>query len=498
MAADVDLAAAIDASEPLLAAQVRDPRQVLLPPAERPARLRRPFCLLDTTYGELVRSTVRAGMQVMRPRRTIMKHHGRAVMAGGFAVPKSDVEDRTISPMDLNELLDRRRLCRPRFAYVPLLRSCTAPREGRLLVSKRDARHFFHHLRSGKRWRKWMAHPAPPSCSRVPCHRSLPMGFSCSPGWAQAFTDACTAAAELPEDRRVHPDREDRACLLVWASIMDDLWAIEQRDLHEAAEDGPRWLSRAAAEWELRGVPSHPGKAVDGAEAQEVQGYFVHSRLKWVGVSLPKRRLALQATWHCLMEEAVPGCEIDRLVGKHGFCHSVRAPLRSIFEASYTWLPELRRRPKRLMRVPPAVWAELACSMLLLPVCQFDLAAPWSARLECTDSSMTGIGRSWAVAEPSDIARYCRAADAKGLYTNLALPFGVEVDPYRVCPLRRVQLPLGHYRWRHLGVPLRPRHITLGEAEAALWAITDRLRRPEDGGCRSLHPLGSAALTWGV
>eukprot|EP00974_Lingulodinium_polyedra_P026110 2521275-Lingulodinium_polyedra.AAC.1 len=72
-------------------------------------------------------------MQRVRPRRTIAKHRGRLVVAGGFAVPKDAQEDRTISPMDLNELLDRDRLCLPRFAYVPRLRGCWPPRSGRIL-----------------------------------------------------------------------------------------------------------------------------------------------------------------------------------------------------------------------------------------------------------------------------------------------------------------------------------------------------------------------------
>ena len=93
---------------------------------------------------------------------------------------------------------------------------------------------------------KWLAHPGPAETTRLPCHRSLAMGFSCSPGWAQALTDVCTTAAGLPEEARVHPDRPSPECLPVWASIMDDLWALELKDYRDPPEEGPRWMARAA------------------------------------------------------------------------------------------------------------------------------------------------------------------------------------------------------------------------------------------------------------
>ena len=92
-----------------------------------------------------------------------------------------------------------------------------------LLVSKGHARHYFHRLRIGRRWRWWLCRPpfswrlsASSSGQRFPASCSAPMGFGPSACWAQALTDVVTADAGLPFQQRVHPDTvsdRHRACV---------------------------------------------------------------------------------------------------------------------------------------------------------------------------------------------------------------------------------------------------------------------------------------------
>ena len=56
-----------------------------------------------------------------------------------------------ITDPQVNQLLDPDLLPRPRFAFIPSLRSAYVPGTGRILVSKRDARHYFHRLKIGRR-----------------------------------------------------------------------------------------------------------------------------------------------------------------------------------------------------------------------------------------------------------------------------------------------------------------------------------------------------------
>ena len=78
----------------------------------------------------------------------------QVVTSGGFAVEKSFTEDRWIAPMKyVNSIVDGEKLDRPRMPYLPQLQALTVPEGVRVRVSKRDAKHYFHTLRAGARWR---------------------------------------------------------------------------------------------------------------------------------------------------------------------------------------------------------------------------------------------------------------------------------------------------------------------------------------------------------
>ena len=155
----------------------------------------------------------------------------------------------------------------------------------------------------------------------------------------------------------------------------------------------------------------------------------------------------------------------------------------------------MRESKRALVELPEEVWSELLASALLLPFAQFDLSSPWSTRLECTDASMSGLGRAFGIVPEMVVRTLARYTDHQGVYTNLSLPWGIGLKQRHVCPMRKVRLPIERIRWTKCGVPWRCKHITLGEADAACWAAEDRLRRPLDCGGRFVHGLDSAACT---
>lgn len=146
-----------------------------------------------------------------------------------------------------------------------------------------------------------------------------------------------------------------------------------------------------------------------------------------------------------------------------------------------------------MARLPDTVWIEIMVASLLLPYAQFDLSSDFSSRVECTDASVTGIGRAWATMPCDVVQKMAQLCDHPGVYTNLTLPHGIALTEEHVCPSRKLKLPNKKFRWRKIGAPAAPRHIFLGKADAAVWAAEDRLRRVSDDNCRFLHPMDSAS-----
>jgi hypothetical protein len=210
--------------------------------------------------------------------------------------------------------------------------------------------------------------------------------------------------------------------LPIWGSIIDDIWALEHADEPDSGNIGPSWLSQAEAAWCARGVEPNVKKSVDGLADQEVQGYFIHSRDHWVGVSLDKRRCLFQASMQVLLKKYVIVGVVDRLIGKHSFMHSCRPSLRSIFDCTYRWIQGLRERRRDRVQIPNDVWQEICVSTILIPFAQFDLSASWSHRIECSDASMTGLGRAFGIIPPLVAQWLARYSSHHAVYTNLKLP----------------------------------------------------------------------------
>ena len=73
-----------------------------------------------------------------------MKHNGKPIRGGAFAVAKNKDEDRAISSItQVNSLVDGSKLWPPKFARMVSLRCLTMKNPRNFLrLSKRDARHF--------------------------------------------------------------------------------------------------------------------------------------------------------------------------------------------------------------------------------------------------------------------------------------------------------------------------------------------------------------------
>ncbi|CAK9045996.1 unnamed protein product [Durusdinium trenchii] len=326
-----------------------------------------------------------------------------------------------------------------------------------------------------------------------PAARTAPMGFGPSAGWAQAVTDLATEKGGLPDGRRVVPDSYPPSELPVWGSICDDIWALEHEGSGPDSLMGPRWMAAAEEAWQSFGVHPNPKKAVNADVDQEIQGIYVDSGKHWMGVSFPKRQKLLQAAVHLLAEPWVLLADVERLVGKFGYVHSCRPILRSVFAETYRWLDNNRSQGIRRAVLSDEIWIEILSASVLLPFAQFDLSADFSNRVECTDASMTGIGRAWATMPTSLVQLMAQVCDHNGTYTNMSLPHGIGLTEQGTCPLKKLNFPHQRFHWHQIGAPANPRFIYLGEADAATWSAEDRLRRPGDDGKRFVHPMDSAS-----
>ncbi|CAE7241436.1 lon, partial [Symbiodinium sp. CCMP2592] len=351
-AADVPLEQHLQSTFPEMAEQVVRPNALLLLSRRRPRHVKRGYTWLARSYPELVQRNVRAGLHCLKRRGQVARHRGALCLAGAFAVKKDEHEDRVITDPSVNQLLDPDKLPRPQFAFIPKMRSLTVPEGGVVVVSKRDARHYFHRLKIGRRWRRWLCGPpiqigrgAGPEHQRFPASCSVPMGFGPSAGWAQGLTDTVTQRAGLPSEHRLHPDMVVPECLPLWGSIVDDVWAIEHAATQLDAGVGAAWMDSTESSWVQHGVEPNAKKSVDSALGEEVQGYYVDPHGHWVGVSLEKRRHLFQATVHVLRARKVPvGVRVAVRLWLVGICEGTKARPETADAA--TWAAEDRlRRP---------------------------------------------------------------------------------------------------------------------------------------------------------
>lgn len=399
-----------------------------------------PYILVDKGYREFVARCCRSGLQrLARPSR-IWKHRGRRLINGAFAVGKNLQEDRFISGVcPTNALLDEVLVPRPVFAYVPRLRGLQTRPGSRVVVSKRDARHYFHALRLGRKWEKFVGHPpvtGADGASLVPVHRSAPMGFMPSAVWAQAVTDTMALAAELPPDKRVSYNLAVPNELPVWGSIVDDLWGVAELEPEERSHPTlDEWMRRVDHEWPRLDVPINEKKS-GACGSEEVQACVLHPRDHRLGAGWKRRRELMAATFELLSMRMPSVHSVERLVGKLSYVHAFAPSCRSIFAEVYKWLE--RYREKKARRAPwcPEAWGELMASAWLAPTMCSWLGSAWRRRIECSDAAPGGHGLAWADFPPEAVAALARVAE-----TSLRLPCGVLLGGDGRCALDRVVLP---------------------------------------------------------
>ena len=500
LAAQVELSQVLKEFDPTLAEQVEHPSSLLYPAKERPRRIPKPFCKLDASYPEYVKRNTRAGLQVLMPKRRIYKIKGRPLYSGAFAVAKNQEEDRAISALcPLNALVDPRKLWKPRFAIMSAMRCMRLEPFKLLRVYKKDARHFFHFLRIGHRWSKYMAHPplrpTHQHDEHFPVHRGVPMGFTAAAAWAQAYNEAKAKEVGLPAQSRLIDTQPPPSSFPIWGSILDDVWALEECDSYDdPPTTGSKWLADISAAWTRDGVVEHEKKAVEGVSKEEIQGVMVDGVRGCLGVSLQKRGILFEAGMYLLAQQRPLVGEVDRWLGKLSFALSFKACARAVLQDIYTWLAEHRGKSIRA-RLWPSVRAEIVVSMALIPFLEVDLRAAWSSRVEASDAAPGGHGRAWANMESGLVSEVARLSSHKGVYTNLRTEFGVSLDEQGQCPMQQVKLPISSYQWKTAAREGGYKHITVEEAVALNWSLLSRLQRPTECGQRVLHLVDSAAVT---
>ena len=497
-AAVVDLKGVLDRYDKGLAEQVEHPSSLLFPKKLRPKHIPKPFCKLHETYPEYVKRNVKAGLQTLMPRKSIYKFKGRPLYSGAFAVPKNSEEDRAISALcPLNALVNPAKLWKPRFAIMPMMRTLQISPGKSLRIYKKDARHFFHFLRIGRRWRKYMAHPplkATPQFSEMfPTHAGVPMGFTAAASWAQAYNEAKAVSVSLPPDSRLIDSQPPPPTFPIWGSILDDIWAIDECD---TIDDPPgiasKWMQDMADGWKEDGVVEHEKKAVNGVHKEEVQGVMIDGSHGWLGVSREKRAQLFQAGMYLLAQRRPLVGEVDRWLGKLSFALSFRPCARSILQDIYTWLAQHRGICKRA-KLWPSVRSEMLVSLLFIPFMQSNLRSTWCSRVEASDAAPGGHGRAWTQMSETLVAEAARLCSHKGVYTNLESDFGIALNDKGECPMQQVSMPLHQYKWSTAARKGGYKHITLEEAIALNWSLHDRLKRPSELGQRVLHLVDSAA-----
>ena len=250
-----------------------------------------------------------------------------------------------------NALLDPRRVPRPRFPNITqlsIVRSQGPPR--RLLVSKRDIRHFYHQLRATSKWRPHLGHVIPrrvrPSLRRVlrpgkiPAHCAWPMGHTLSSTLAQGVMDVCAEDAGLPGRRRIRHGDLPPLDLPVFGLCMDDGWIVEEEG---GDVDGAAMMADLSDAWRKVGLEENLAKRVERQAGEEVQGFFVHPVKHWVGLSVPKR-LSLWGGGLLVMSMQRPARHcLERWLGKMGYAMAARTCTRSVFDDFYSVLDQARR-----------------------------------------------------------------------------------------------------------------------------------------------------------
>ena len=272
----------------------------------------------------------------------------------------------------------------------------------------------------------------------------------------------------------------------LWASILDDVWALYTDDDDEANREATEWLHQVDDEWAKIGVKTHPSKSVGQGIDCEVQGGRVHTLTHRVGLSKEKCADLMIGVWWLLTQWKPARRGIERVVGKLGHCHAFRPSLHGSFGTIYRWLHGLREGRIGRSALPAVCWWELMEASLLAPLAQMELSAPWAPTVQCTDAAPGGHGLAYAQALVREIQRWVRYCSFRGDYTTLKEDGELYPGPDR-CHLVVANLLLKGYHWHEVSRPGGFRHISEEEFAASNWGLERRLHSPGHFGTRCLE-----------
>ena len=495
VAATCDTAKVLAVHNPPLSALCEDPSLLMKAPEDFPVP-RRPFCFTDSSYPQLVARAVEAGLQEYGPETDAVFAAGHHRHGGAFAVEKDEHEDRWISPLEFSNDAVRTEDLPPLIApYMPQLGTTTLRRGKKLLVSKRDARHYFHVLKRGKRWRRWMA--MPPVKDRYGqrhwvYHRSWPMGFKPSAAIAQAVTEAAAADAGLPASLQFRPGVPCPTDFPLWGIIMDDAFALfeargDDDDLDACEDLRPEsWMPSLEQAWAAMDVQSHPKKRIDEEFNAEILGYRV-SPEGLIGLSPGKMLPLIVSCIRCGLWWRPPRTPFERTLGKVGHAHMLRPCLRSCFSDVYRIVVEGRRdNVSQLTNTLDSV-LEWLCTAVLLPASCMDLSLEWSTRVVATDAAPGGHGEAYTFADETTVRSWASLASHRGDYTTLLADRGLDVPVEGASFMSKASLPIDDFWWYEVPKPGGFSHIALEEYAAHNWSLERRIQRANETSKRVVH-----------
>ena len=503
-AATCDVVESLRSTHPDLARVAEDPRACLLPQDAWPPP-RRPYINVEPGYADLIQRAVEASLVEYTDEADMVWIDGQPRHSGAFAVPKDGAETRWIAPSELvNDIIDDEKVPPTLLPYLPQLATVTFPRGSRARVSKRDARHYFHSLRTAPRWRPF--HALPPvrkGIGKRHCRlRSWPMGCKLSAGLAQAISNVAAAKAGLPPRRRLLPGQPTPGRAPIWGSIIDDLWVIhEEPPRGKSAADGAPapeplgdmgWATDMVEAWRSLGVHPHEGKQVDFGRNVEVQGALVSHLRPSMRLSPEKESLLLRGTLLTALCYRPARRTVERVMGKHAHAHGFRPCLRSLGQRLHAWVHAARTAEEPRLTNNEGCLIEMIMHALFLPHAAIDFCMPWSCRIEASDASPGGHGRAYT-SVPEHVARAWGALAAhRGDYTTLLDLHQLNEPPVGASHMQKAVLPVDDYYWHEIPRPGFTRHIALEEYAAFNWSAEARMHRPHECGVRAVH-LGDNA-----
>jgi len=401
-AAVVDTAEVLRQFDPKLAEQCEEPSSLLIPSDQWPGTLPRGLKRLDRTYAALVDKAVDVNLMELGTADDVVRVGGEIAEQSGFAVPKDDLEDRWICCMEVtNKLVDPARLQRIHLPYMPQLATVSTVRGRRLVLTKRDARHYFHALASGKKWYKFMAQPAmrKGGIKKYPLLRAWPMGFRNSAIIDHRVTDVVVSRADLPLDCRFNSCDSTPLAPPLWTICLDDFVALHYQD----DDAGVDWGHRVDAEWKSIGVSSHPKKTLDDAPNREMLGFQVGVSNHQVSLTPPKEWDLMQMILFVAMRWQYSVVSLQRSAGKADFAFGLRPSMRSILWMVYRVAADAQVCGKKRVGASVDVLLELVFVAMLMPLSRLSLQSLWCDRVVAHDAAPGGHGLAYTTLPPGEV-----------------------------------------------------------------------------------------------